>query len=429
MNKANFTAERVARFRCELEKQQTIFWDGKTPGLGLRVTAANAKSYIFETRLRGRTIRLTIGDVRTWAISKAQAEATRLKTLTDQGIDPRQQRVEQQARAEALETEERRKSVTLREAWSEYIKAREHKWGRWSLRDNQNVMLPERNSGDADKPKTLKAGPLASLASLKLSELTDVAVEEWLRRERDLRPTRVALAFRLLRAFINWTSTRDEFRGIAAPSACGRRMSREHLSKRQPKTDCLQREQLAAWFSQVRKIRNPVISAYLQVLLLTGARREELAGLTWDCVDFQWNVLTIRDKVDGQRSIPLTPYVASLLTALPQQNQYVFSSRIAASGRLQEPRIAHNRALALAGLPALSLHGLRRTFKSLSEWVEVPVGITAQIMGHKPSATAEKHYTVRPVDLLRLWHTKIEAWFLGEADVEPAINKQKAVCG
>ena len=38
----------------------------------------------------------------------------------------------------------------------------------------------------------------------------------------------------------------------------------------------------------------------------------------------------------------------------------------------------------------------------------LPVGVVAQLMGHKPSATAEKHYTVRPLDLLRVHHEKIE---------------------
>ena len=64
------------------------------------------------------------------------------------------------------------------------------------------------------------------------------------------------------------------------------------------------------------------------------------------------------------------------------------------------------------------MHGLRRSFKSLSEWVEMPTGIVAQIMGHKPSATAEKHYTVRPLDLLRLWHTKYEGWLLEQGGIE-----------
>jgi hypothetical protein len=39
-------------------------------------------------------------------------------------------------------------------------------------------------------------------------------------------------------------------------------------------------------------------------------------------------------------------------------------------------------------------------------------------MGHKPSAIAEKHYRRRPLDLLRMWHTKIEAWILNEAGIE-----------
>jgi hypothetical protein len=38
-------------------------------------------------------------------------------------------------------------------------------------------------------------------------------------------------------------------------------------------------------------------------------------------------------------------------------------------------------------------------------------------MGHKPSATAEKHYKARPLDLLRLWHDRIEAWILKEGGI------------
>ena len=156
----------------------------------------------------------------------------------------------------------------------------------------------------------------------------------------------------------------------------------------------------------------------LQAALLTGARREEVAGIRWEDVDFQWKAMTIRDKVEGTRNIPLTPYVATLLAGLPRRNDWVFSSPAAASGRLQEPRIMHNKALTAAGLPALSIHGLRRSFGTLAEWVECPAGVSAQIMGHKPSATAEKHYRVRPLVLLRQWHTKIEGWILNEAGIE-----------
>ena len=39
------------------------------------------------------------------------------------------------------------------------------------------------------------------------------------------------------------------------------------------------------------------------------------------------------------------------------------------------------------------------------------------LQGHKPSATAEKHYRVRPLDLLRVHHERIEAWILEQAGV------------
>jgi integrase len=167
-----------------------------------------------------------------------------------------------------------------------------------------------------------------------------------------------------------------------------------------------------------------------------------MASIRWEDVDLNWKVLSIRDKVEGNRTIPLTPYVEVLLLELQRLNQqpprvhnllhgkrtassetwqpspWVFSSASAASGRIQEPRIAHNKALASVGLPALSIHGLRRSFGTLAEWVECPAGISAQIMGHKPSAIAEKHYRQRPVDLLRVWHTRIEAWILEQAQIK-----------
>jgi integrase len=141
-------------------------------------------------------------------------------------------------------------------------------------------------------------------------------------------------------------------------------------------------------------------------------------------VDFKWNSITIHDKVEGERTIPLTPYVSSLLAILPRRNAYVFSSPTAKSGRLQEPRHPHNRAIAVAGIEGLTIHGLRRSFGTLSEWVEVPAGIAAQLMGHKPSATAEKHYRRRPLDLLRMWAVKIEAWIVQEADIKQPVNVQ-----
>jgi len=175
---------------------------------------------------------------------------------------------------------------------------------------------------------------------------------------------------------------------------------------------------LALWFSAVGRMQNRIQSAYLQSLLLTGARRRELAELKWVDIDFKWLSMTIRDKVEGERTIPLTPYVSYLLTALPRRNEWVFSSMAAATGHIEEPKQGHKRALSAAGLPDLTIHGLRRSFGSLAEWTEAPTGVVAQIMGQKPSAIAEKHYRRRPLDLLRMWHVKIEEWMLAQAEIK-----------
>ena len=182
--------------------------------------------------------------------------------------------------------------------------------------------------------------------------------------------------------------------------------------------DVLERGHLPAWFAAVRAMPNRVVSAYLQALLITGARREEMAALRWSEVDFNWSSVWVKDKVRPEgRKVPLTIYLADLLARLPRCNEWVFSSPLAARGCSEEPRIPHNSVLAVAGLNHVTLHGLRRTFASLAEWVEMPRGTVAQLMGHAPTATAERHYINRPPDLMAVWHGTFEGWILEQAGV------------
>ncbi len=367
MKKENFTLGVVAKLQCATGKKQSIYWDGKTPGLGLRVTAGGAKSFIFETSLNNKTIRLTIGDIRTWPIGKAQAEATRLKTMTDLGTDPRQVTADKAAaeiaarlaistEAEARKNQDKLETLTLGKVWPLYIESRRKCWSEWHIRDHENVV----RVGGVKKLRgtgLTEPGPLAQLLDVRLSDLTGVRIGEWLATEAATRPTRAALSFRLLSVFINWCDSQSEYSGLVPSGACKTQQVRDEMPRKNTKEgDSLQREQLAPWFKAVREMGNPVQSAYLQALLLTGARRRELGALRWADVDFQWLSLTIRDKVEGERTIPLTPYVANLLAVLPRRNEWVFSSPTSANGQLAEPTPGHKRALITAGLPDLTLH-------------------------------------------------------------------------
>ena len=139
--------------------------------------------------------------------------------------------------------------------------------------------------------------------------------------------------------------------------------------------------------------------AYLQTLLLTGARPGKVITLRWSDTYVQWWGITIRVKVDGGRVISLAPYAASLLDSWPKRNEWVCSSARVLSiypanmarrsarqqaqvqtptervvvnargtGRLVEPGYAHSYACSACGPHGLSLLGLRRSFGSMSSW-------------------------------------------------------------
>jgi len=449
-NSINFTAARVRDAQCPEGKSEVTIWDASAPGLGLRVRSSGAKTYLFQYRFDGKAARVIIGSPDAWDIDQVRKEARRMKTLVDSGTDPRQEREDKaeshaakQREKEARARETARQSVTLGQLWPRYIEARKDDWGEHSLKGHYKAMqmpgLPRARSKELTRP-----GALFSLHDVRLVDLTPARLEAWLKIETKTRPTVTAGAFRLLRAFISWSHTQDDLKGLVSGDVTKAQNVKRAVPSSKAKKDALEREQLEAWFGEVHKLHSPVIAVYLQALLLTGARPESMIALRWEDVDFKWNRLTIRDKdesyggKDETRVIPLTPFLASLLHDLKRRSPvvhninatapsvvspWVFASTKSARGYLTEPGDRAKRVCDMAGIvPHVTLHGLRRSFSNLSEWVECPTGVVAQIMGHKPSATAEKHYKARPIDLLRMWHTKIEAWILEQAGIEqPAV--------
>lgn len=469
----HLTAGLVAALRCPEGKEQAFLRDATTRGLRVRVTAAGAKSYVFESKVNGKTLRRTIGtaDAAVWTIEAARAEANRLRVLVDKDTDPRdleRQQVEEaikqaeEARLQAMAAAAAQAALalTVADAWARYVTERTPHWGAANLADHLSMAdaggRPRRRlEGVLTKP-----GPLAPLMPMRLVDLNAKTSETWAAIEAKDRPARVRLALRLLKAFLRWAAAEADLSDkvdASAASAASAKKAREAAGTAKAKDDVLERGQLSAWFTAVRGIPNRVTAAYLQTLLMTGARPGEVLTLRWADLNTQWQSIVIRDKVEGERQIPLTPYVWSLLSVLPRRNEWVFSSAqgismdakqvkrreryhaargtdapvgdvalVSESGRLMEPAIAHRQACAAAGLQGLTLHGLRRSFASLTEWLEVPAGVVAQIQGHKPSATAEKHYKRRPIDLLRVHHERIEAWILEQAGVTFTATKPGA---
>lgn len=89
--------------------------------------------------------------------------------------------------------------------------------------------------------------------------------------------------------------------------------------------------------------------------------------------------------------------------------------------------------LADAGIPHVSIHGLRRTFALMGEAAGAPAGAIAQVMGHRPSAVAES-YKPRSIDALRPYLARVERFILDKAGIAfdetaPAAGGLRAAAG
>ena len=417
--RVNLTAGTIERLTCPDGKQQAFMRDSEAPGLRVRVTAAGAKSFVYEAKLNRQTIRRTIGDVKLWSIEQARTEARRLAVVLDNGQDPRELERQQQAERAAAKAAATAKALTVGDVWPLYLKnGRPKRKDAWKPRYRADLEAMAAPGGEKKRrgQGTTRPGPLYPLLALPLAGVNEDVLKSWYDREAVAGKHQAARALMMFRGFLRWCAARPEYRSLTDRDAGKAAAIVESLPSTTRRTDALEAAQVPGWWAGVEQLSNRTASAYLRALLLTGARREELAALTWANVDFQWRKLTIADKVDSTRTIPLTPYMAQLLVTLPRVGPFVFAST-GKAGRITDARASHAQALRHAGIEHLTFHGLRRSFSLLGEAAGAPAGAIAQVMGHKPSATAEG-YRPRSIDALRPFLEQIEAHILALAGVQ-----------
>ena len=418
-DRVNLTAGAIERLTCPDGKQQAFMRDSEAPGLRVRVTSAGAKSFVYEAKLDRQTIRRTIGDVKLWSIEQARSEARRLAVLLDNGQDPREIERQQQADRAATKAAATAKALTVGDVWPLYLEnGKPKRRDAWKPRYRADLEAMAAPGGEPKKrgQGTTRPGPLYPLLALPLAGVNEDTLKSWYDREALTGKHQAARALMMFRGFLRWCAARPEYRELTDREAGKAAAIVESLPSSTRRTDALEAAQVLGWWAGVEQLSNRTASAYLRALLLTGARREELAALTWANVDFQWRKLTIADKVDSTRTIPLTPYMAQLLATLPRMGPFVFAST-GKAGRITDTRASHAKALQSAAIEGLTIHGLRRSFSLLGEAAGAPAGAIAQVMGHKPSATAEG-YRPRSIDALRPFLEQIEAHILNLAGVQ-----------
>ena len=427
----------LERAACPADRPFVLVKDADKKGLRLRVTQAGGKHWQFETRIKGKLFTRALGEWPAVSIAEAKEEAHRLRGLAEKGTDPREIERQQQAEREAAQAaaqaaaeaaqaqaereaaEAAERALTVGEVWPLYLaQGRPKRRDAWKPRyraDLESMASPGGEPKKRGQGVTLP-GPLWPLMGLALVDVTPDALAMWYDSEALRGKHQAARALMMFKGFLRWCAARPEYRNLTDRDAGKADAIAQNLPTTKRRTDALEAAQVPGWWAGVEELSNRTASAYLRALLLTGARREELASLTWENVDFRWRKLTIADKVEDTRTIPLTPYLAHLLATLPRHGPYVFAST-GKAGRITDTRASHARALQSAGIERLTIHGLRRTFSLFGEAAGAPAGAIAQVMGHKPSATAEG-YRPRSIDALRPFLERIEAHILQLAGVQ-----------
>jgi hypothetical protein len=85
--------DKLARNAAPPLSGNRIIYDTRLSGFGMRITVADARSFVFNYRVKGRERRITIGQFPTWTVLAARKQAEHLRRQVDLGFDPLEERV------------------------------------------------------------------------------------------------------------------------------------------------------------------------------------------------------------------------------------------------------------------------------------------------------------------------------------------------
>jgi integrase len=132
--------------------------------------------------------------------------------------------------------------------------------------------------------------------------------------------------------------------------------------------------------------------AAIRLLLLTGARRNEILTLRWREVDLERGALRLADSKTGDKVIKLGPAAISVLAELPREpgNPYVI-----VGGKPGQHLIAiqnpWERIRAAAGLEDVRLHDLRHSFASMAVAAGASLPMIGKLLGHSQPQTTQRY--------------------------------------
>ncbi|WP_296578975.1 tyrosine-type recombinase/integrase [Xanthobacter sp.] len=176
---------------------------------------------------------------------------------------------------------------------------------------------------------------------------------------------------------------------------------------------------------------NPKAVNIARLWALTGARRNEIAGLRWDEVDLDRGLLILADSKTGKSIRPLGAAAVTVLAGIERHegSPFVFPAESGESHYQGTSRI-WPKVIAKAGLPGVTPHTLRHTLGSTAVSTGEALALTGAILGHANARSTQIYAHVQQDPSRRAADRvskKIAAALAGKsADVVPMSSRRRA---
>jgi integrase len=171
-----------------------------------------------------------------------------------------------------------------------------------------------------------------------------------------------------------------------------------------PRTRVVTADELPRFYAAVRGLPSAVARDYILLLLFTGFRRSEAAGLRWSEVDLRERVIRLpaaRAKAGRKLDLPMSDFVHDLLVARRAvgKTEFVFPSN-SESGHIEEPKFPLKLVADVSGI-CVSAHDLRRTFITVAESTDIsPLALKA-LVNHSLGGDVTAGYVQMTAERLR----------------------------
>ena len=334
---------------------------------------------------RGRSREVKIGRLGDVTVEQARRKAEQIKTSVSLGADP----VAEKAKLRAVPT----LADFVRERYLPHVQ--EHL----------------RSAGNIDA--YLRRRILPALGRRRLDEITQDDVMSLRRRliDEGLSPSSVNRHLATLRSLLNLALKWQLYEG-RNPAASPGMLPEVHRDR------YLTADQTQALVRALDLEPDRDAAAALALLVVTGARKNEVLRTTWDLVDLDRGMLAVpRSKNGRPRYIPLSPIAVLVLQrqALRRvaDNPHVFPSRRRPGRSLENLRGAWQRVKRVAGLSTeLRIHDLRHSFASALANAGTPLYEIGTVLGHRQLSTTTRYAHHAPQRLVETAAAAARAWRL-----------------